>query len=61
MDVQELHRIQSMGSSLLIEYLIASASEKASLIYTDSPLEELTNVQAKLDAATQELEKRMAW
>jgi hypothetical protein len=50
-----------MGSSLLLEYLIAVASEKATLIYTDAPTEELTNVQRRIDAATFELSRRMSW
>jgi hypothetical protein len=51
----------AMGSSLLIDEFLNTATEKGLLIADDAPSEELSNVQAKLDTIQREIMRRMSW
>lgn len=53
--------LQKMGSALLLEFLTTAASEKALLLYSDAPVEELRAVQRKIDDAQEELMRRLSW
>lgn len=52
---------QRMDSSTLTEALIQAAGERAILMVSDAPKEELNSAQTTLDTIQGELMRRFAW
>jgi len=53
--------VQGMGSGILVENLIQTATERGILVETDAPDEELKTVQGKIDQLSEEVLRRMSW
>lgn len=53
--------VQQLSSVTLLDGLEAASSERALLVESDAPNEELRKVQHRIDAFKEEILRRMSW
>jgi hypothetical protein len=53
--------IQSMSAGVLLQLFEQASSEKALLVFSDAPDDELKSVQRSIDLLTEEISRRMSW